>query len=254
MGSRTGRTVAVWTGVTVAVWTRTTVAVWTGWFDVAWLRRPSSSEMIAEIEGQRSTDDGAVGGVILAAGRSERMGEPKALLDVAGRTFLAAATAALLEGGCSDVVVVVADAAVAGAAEKLPVTTARNVSGSTQLDSLLVGLAELPQHVTGAVVLPVDHPLVRPQTVRALIDAGHVSSDAIIRPTCGGDPGHPTLFPRALWSLLADPTLPRGARSVVESPETRTVDVEVEDAGVLADIDTPFAYRRLVVEREDTIA
>lgn len=193
------------------------------------------------------SEGGAAGGVVLSAGRSERMGEPKALLDLDGRTFLEAAVSALLGGGCETVVVVAGGAAVAEAAGRLPVVVVRAGSpGAEQVDSLRAGLAALPADTRAAVVLPVDHPLVRPDTVRRLIEAGRDHPDAVIRPTLDQRPGHPTLFPRPLWERLHDPDLPRGARSVVESPDTPTVDVAVDDPGVLADIDTTADYRRHV--------
>lgn len=199
------------------------------------------------------------------------------MLDLDGRTFLACAVDALRAGGCSAVVVVVAEERVAeaAAAEATVAGTAASAGvevdaaevanaagegaagvrvvwnaapGGEQLDSLLAGLGALPDDVAGVVVLPVDHPLVRPGTVRALLDAGRSNPDAVIRPTLDGVPGHPTLFPRVLWPRLNDPALPLGARSVVESPDTRTVDVVVRDLGVLADIDTPAEYRRYVLE------
>lgn len=236
--------------------------------------------MNAESEGKREPGAYRMGGIVLSAGRSARMGEPKALLDFNGRTFLASAVDALRAGGCSAVVAVVAearvadavgpdaggpdaggpavagaDAAGAGAArgEELEVRVVWNVApGSEQLDSLRAGLGAMPDDVVGAIVLPVDHPLVRPETVRALLDAGRSNPDAVIRPTLDGVPGHPTLFPRVVWPRLHDPSLPSGARSVVESPDTRTVDVPVRDGGVLADIDTPAAYRRYVGERHES--
>lgn len=195
----------------------------------------------------------AVGGVVLSAGRSARMGEPKALLEVDGRTFLEAAAEALLEGGCREVVVVAGatDRGVADAARQLPLTLTRAPAGSEQIDSVRTGLDALSPDLLAAVVLPVDHPLVSATTVAALIDASRSDPEAIIRPTRNGRPGHPTLFPRTVWPRLDDPALPRGARSVVESPDTRTVNVPVDDAGILADIDTPGDYRRWVAGRSD---
>lgn len=193
---------------------------------------------------------GTVGGVVLSAGRSVRMGEAKALLELRGRTFLEAAVDALLRGGCSEVVVVVpdptaADPRVADAAHELPVNTVHNAAPeSEQIDSLRLALKALSPRAGAAVVLPVDHPLVRAETVAALIAVGRSNPEAVVRPTRQGTPGHPTLFPRALWSRLRDPSLRRGARSVVESTDTRTIDVAVDDPGILADIDTPAAYRR----------
>lgn len=200
-----------------------------------------------------------VGGIILAAGRSTRMGRPKPLLELGDRSFLDACVSLLRQGGCAAVVTVLA-----AAAEREEEVRARAAGAivvrneavrSEQVDSLRLGLEALEAgeedgRVDGpleaALVLPVDHPLVAVDTVRILLSEGTAHPDAIVRPIHGGRPGHPTLFPRSLWPALGDPELPRGARSVVESPGTRTVDVDVADPGVVADIDTPEAYRRYV--------
>lgn len=184
-------------------------------------------------------------GIVLAAGRSQRMGAPKPLLELDGRTFLRAAIDLLHEGGCSAVVAVVSeDAEVEADARGAGAIVVRGRPTAEQIDSLRAGLDHVPANADAVVVLPVDHPTVRPATVLALAAVAASEPDAVIRPTCDGRPGHPALFPRVTWSALRDPTLPRGARSVVESSETRTVDVPVDDPGVVADIDTPEAYRR----------
>ncbi len=184
-------------------------------------------------------------GLVLAAGRSRRMGSPKPLLDLDGRTFLRAAIDVLHEGGCAVVVAVVPDdAEVAAEARAAGAIAVRGRPDAEQVDSLRAGLDRVPADAAGVLVLPVDHPTVRADTIRALAAAAARDRDAVVRPVHGGRPGHPTYLPRGTWSALCDPGLPRGARSVVESPETSRVDVAVEDPGVVADIDTPEAYRR----------
>lgn len=186
-------------------------------------------------------------GIVLAAGRSERMGRTKALLDAGGRTFLRAAVDALRGGGCDPVVVVArADAGdVAREAELAGAVVVRNErEDAEQIDSLRLGLAAAGAAATAALVLPVDHPLVTAGTVTRLLAAHADAPAAVVRPTRDGQPGHPTLFPRGTWRALAEEPLPRGARTVVEAAGTRRVDVPVSDAGVLVDIDTPEVYRR----------
>lgn len=200
-----------------------------------------------------------VGGIILAAGRSTRMGRPKPLLELGDRSFLEACVSALHQGECAAVVTVLA-----GAAEREEEVRARTAGAivvrneatrSEQVDSLRLGLETLEAGedsgridgpLAAALVLPVDHPLVTADTVRILLSEGAAHPGAIVRPLHKGRPGHPTLFPRSVWPALRDPQLPRGARSVVESPGTWTVEVDMADPGVVADIDTPEAYRRYV--------
>ena len=187
-----------------------------------------------------------IGGIVLAAGRSERMGAAKPLLEVDGRTFVEAATGALREGGCDRVVVVIADRAVEAAVRATGAGVALVPTDGEQIDSLRAGLAALSGDVGAAVVLPVDHPLVTGATVRSLIAAHREHPDAVTRPTRGGRPGHPTLFPAPVWPRLLEVDLEQGARGVLAADDVAVVDVPVPDEGVLADIDTPEQYDRWI--------
>jgi len=188
-----------------------------------------------------------VAGIVLAAGRSSRMGRSKALLDAGGEPFIARAVTALRVGGCSPVIAVVPAAAEqeACAAEAAGAVVARNPDpGSEQADSLRLALRMLPGDVIGVLVLPVDHPLVRAASVAELIRAFAERRPPVVRPVLAGRPGHPTLFDRAVLDRgLAGP-LPEGARSLVASLGGAVLDLPVEDPGIVADIDTPEEYRR----------
>jgi molybdenum cofactor cytidylyltransferase len=189
-------------------------------------------------------------GIVLAAGRSERMGRAKALLRVGDRSFLRCAVETLADGGCADVVVVVSSTDAEAEARTAGARVAWNdAMDAEQVDSLRAGLEVATPDASAALVLPVDHPLVRPATVRSLVDAHSRRPGAVVRPMHAGRPGHPTLLPHRIWRDIMERDLPRGARSVVESPATERVDVDVDDAGVLADIDTPEAYARHVEGR-----
>jgi CTP:molybdopterin cytidylyltransferase MocA len=187
-----------------------------------------------------------VAGVVPCAGRSERMGTSKALLDAGGRSFLAAVVGALVGGGCDPVVVVVGpdqedEARRAKAAGALVLGNPE--PGDGPITSLRLALQALGATVEGVAYLPVDHPLVTPETVAALVGT-LLSGDApLVLPTVAGRRGHPALFRRTLFPALLDPTLEEGARTVVQAHLEHAALVEVDDAGAVADIDTPAAYR-----------
>ncbi|HUP20534.1 MAG TPA: nucleotidyltransferase family protein [Gemmatimonadota bacterium] len=189
----------------------------------------------------------AVAGVVLAAGRSIRMGQPKALLPVAGRTFLEHAVAILREGGCDPVLAVV-PAGSPGLALEAEGAGGRAVVSpdpdAEQVESLRIGLAAIGSGAAAAIVLPVDFPHARPKVVEALIDAFRESGAPIVRPVHRGVPGHPVLFARDLWTELSDPDLEEGARDVVHRHRAEIVEVPVEDRGVTVDVDTPEDYER----------
>ena len=191
-------------------------------------------------------------GVILAAGLSSRMGRPKALLPAGagGSSFVRRLSAALLEGGVADVIVVGRpdDSALRTEVEGIGtgvryVPNARADEG--QLSSVLAGLnaADRPG-VHGVLVTPVDVPLIQPATVRALLTVFGTRHPTIVRATYRGRHGHPVVFGRVVFDALrhADPSV--GAKAVVRSHAADVVDLEVDDPSVLHDIDRPDDYVR----------
>ncbi len=193
----------------------------------------------------------AVDGIVLAAGRSSRMGRPKAELLLDGRTFLERCVEALRQGGCRSVVVVLGGEAGAAEPAREGVVHARNPDpGSQPIDSLRIALETLPADSAGVAVLPVDAPGVRGNTVRTLIERFRAAPEAaalVVRPVHDGRPGHPTIFARALYPELRAGLLPRGAESVVLAHDAARLDVAVDDPAVLGNVNTPDDYDRLVV-------
>ncbi|HEU0016069.1 MAG TPA: nucleotidyltransferase family protein [Longimicrobium sp.] len=190
-----------------------------------------------------------IAGIVLAAGRSRRMGQPKAFLRAAHGTFLETAVRALREGGCGDVVVVAgpetdpAAARIAAEARRLGARVAVNPEpGSEQVDSLRCGLRALRGDAEAAVVAPVDVPDASPGLVRALVDAFGRTGAPVAAPARGGRHGHPVLFSRAVFAELLDGDLPDGARGVVHAHAAELAEVPVD--ALPADVDTPDDYRR----------
>ena len=189
----------------------------------------------------------AADGVILAGGRSRRMGTSKSTLGVDDTTFIASAVRALREGGCRDVVAVIgpgggdAGTAASQAGARVVMNPAED---SEQIDSLRLALRNLSPGAEAVVVLPVDHPLVTSSTVARVLEAWTASRQPIARASHGTKPGHPTLFAAALFEELLEGDVPEGARSVIATHAADVLDVAVDDPGVIADIDTPEDYRR----------
>jgi molybdenum cofactor cytidylyltransferase len=183
-------------------------------------------------------------GIVLAGGQSQRMGRPKATLKAGDETFLERAVRVLKEGGCRDVVVVLNtdDPALIDLTSGSGARSAGGGGGPEQIDSLRAGVQALPSKAEAAVVLPVDHPLVQPASVAALIGAFRSSGAAIARACYAARHGHPVLFGAAVFDELLHGNLPEGARSVVRAHAEGIEEVEVDDPGVLIDVDTPEDY------------
>ncbi|HEU0051796.1 MAG TPA: nucleotidyltransferase family protein [Longimicrobium sp.] len=191
-----------------------------------------------------------IAGIVLAAGRSRRMGRPKAFLRLDGRTFLERAVSALRDGGCGEVVVVVGPPedetarAVAESALALGARLAVNPEPeSEQIDSLRAGILALPRRAGVAIVLPVDVPGATAELVVALVDGFRANDALIVRPSAGGRSGHPVLFARPVWRDLLREELPEGARTVIHEHAARVHEVPVP--ALPEDVDTPDDYRRL---------
>ena len=185
-----------------------------------------------------------VDGIVLAAGRSSRMGRDKAALELGGSTFLERAAATLRDGGCQAIVAVTSESQSAN----LPMGVAAAINpdpGSQQIVSIRIGIAALSGDTDAVVILPVDAPAVRADTVSRLIQTFRAIHAPIVRPIHDGRPGHPTLFARAVFEELAESDLPRGAESVVERHATDRVDVPVDDAAIAQNVNTPEDYNRL---------
>ncbi|MFR0691186.1 NTP transferase domain-containing protein [Enterobacterales bacterium AE_CKDN230030158-1A_HGKHYDSX7] len=106
--------------------------------------------------------------------------------------------------------------------------------------SLAAGAASLIDSDARAVaILLGDMPWIAPETLRAL--AEEASSSAILFPLHDGQRGHPVLFGREFWPALTQLSGDEGARTVVQANRDRCLTLEVADAGVLRDVDTPAA-------------
>jgi molybdenum cofactor cytidylyltransferase len=88
--------------------------------------------------------------------------------------------------------------------------------------------------------------MVRADTVARLLEAARAARASLTVPIHGGKRGHPAIFGVALFSELADPGLVGGARTVVHRHLQDALKLDVDDPGVLVDIDTPDAYRQVV--------
>jgi molybdenum cofactor cytidylyltransferase len=191
--------------------------------------------------------------IVLAAGKSTRMGRTKALLPIAaGETFLARVVRTLRAADVEDVVVVVGHNgdAIIEAFDSTPdsLCFVRNPDYEAgQLTSLLAGLRVIDRPgVVAALVTLVDVPLVSSATVRAVVERYRQSRALIVRPVSGSRHGHPVLIDRRLFDRLraADPAT--GAKDVIRAHASTLGDVEVDDEGAFVDVDTQQEYERVI--------
>jgi molybdenum cofactor cytidylyltransferase len=199
-------------------------------------------------------------GIILAAGASRRMGAPKALLDYRGETFLDRLIRVV--GTVAEPLVVLgyrAEAVQAGSTRPAKFIVNPDPRRG-QLSSLQTALAGAPADFEGFLFIPVDCPAVAEETVRRLAAAFARRDPATLfviprydqrhdqrHGQAGGQRrGHPVFAaPPIAREILALPPNAQ-ARDVVHRHVPDTLYVDVDDAGILADIDDPAAYRQLI--------
>jgi len=186
-----------------------------------------------------------VAAVLLAAGKSQRMGSCKQLLPLGDRTVIVCCLDALAAGGAGEIVVVVSEEGqdVAEAVRDFPARFVINTDVDGDMaSSVRAGRDALTTAASGVIVFPGDYPLVSAATIARLI-AGHAASpDNIVIPCHDGRRGHPLLFPR---TLLDDLTNSLTLRDLVRGNPGRVSCVDVADPGVLYDLDTPEDYERI---------
>ena len=112
------------------------------------------------------------------------------------------------------------------------------------LSSVQAGVRALPRGTSAFLIWPVDQPLVRADTVDKIIAAWKQKNPPVVVAVHHGKRGHPTLFSAKLGAELLRAPESEGARAVVHAHEAHLVEVEVDDPGILTDIDTPQAYRK----------
>lgn len=187
--------------------------------------------------------------IILAAGGSSRMGRDKALLELDGVSFIRRIIGLYRGTGAGSVVVVVgpdaADLRREIGDEDVFVAENLNTQGG-QISSLVVGLGVLEDSRPDAVLVhPVDHPVVAPGTVTALLDAVAANPGRIVVPVRGDRRGHPVVFPSSLFEDLKRAPADAGARAVIRARAELIHTVPTEDAGIFTNIDTPEEYERV---------
>lgn len=176
------------------------------------------------------------GCIVLAAGAGTRFGKPKHEARLpSGERFLDAVVGTATAAGAIPVIVVVPPGVlVPGGARGVVNADAKG----EQIASVRLGLAQLLNTpVVGTLLWPVDHPFVRVESALAVVDAFRRTGAPVTLPLFEGRRGHPSFFARETWRELMT-VVEGGARAVVHAYAGRVVEVPVEDAGVLIDIDT----------------
>lgn len=188
-----------------------------------------------------------IAALILAAGRSSRMGLPKQTLRIRGVPMLQVVIDTVNKTEVDRVIIVLG-------ARKSEVekevdfkgneVVVNSAYGSGMSTSIQAGLSEVPNAEAALIILG-DQPLVAPETIDALIRAYRLSGLPIIVPVYQGRMGNPVLFDRRFFKEIMGVTGDVGAKAVMQGHPTEVLELPVDDEGVVTDVDFPADYDRL---------
>jgi molybdenum cofactor cytidylyltransferase len=192
-----------------------------------------------------------VAAIILAAGKSTRMGEAKQLLRLGESTVLGQ-TIENVRRSAVDEIVLVLGASAEAIRRRLPASSLEGLKmvvnpayEQGMASSLRAGLSALDPQMGAALIVLADQPFVRPETLAQLADHYRRSKAQIVIPSYQGIRGNPVLLDRSVFAELMALEGDIGFRALFGSHPEGTVRLEVEDEGILLDIDNQEDYERL---------
>jgi molybdenum cofactor cytidylyltransferase len=192
-----------------------------------------------------------VSAIVLAAGMSRRMGTPKQLLCIDGETILGRTLGNVRASAVSEIVLVLGHAA--ADVEKEISTAGLKIVHNREYQqgmgtSLRTGLAALDAGTNAALIILADQPFVSPETLNKLIACHEESRPQIIIPMYKGFRGNPVLLDRMVFPELNALSGDVGCRAIFGSHTENIRKLEVDDLGILLDIDSREEYRKLAHE------
>lgn len=200
-----------------------------------------------EVDNPVSEVQRAVGAIVLAGGKSSRMGEPKVLLPWhSGKTIIEHIVSQLMKARIAPVHVITGYYAsdVKRTVKSLGVKTVHNRAHKhgDMLSSLQTGLRSMPDNIAAVLVVLGDQPRIQPKVVYEVLKAYSEGAGDLIAPSYKMRRGHPILIGRRYWKELLDLRLDKSPRDVINAHADDIAYVNVDSDSVLRDVDTPTDY------------
>jgi molybdenum cofactor cytidylyltransferase len=189
-----------------------------------------------------------ISAIVLAAGRSTRMGCMKLLLPWGNSTVIGSVIATLLEAGLFDICVVTGGnrKEVEDALSQYDVNFNNNPDflNGEMLSSVKIGLQGLGNESEAAMIVLGDQPQIEAEVIRSIMDRYYVIKEKIIVPSYKMHRGHPWLIDRSLWSELCNLSIDHTLRDYLIMNQNNISYVNVNTPSVIMDLDTPSDYQK----------
>jgi molybdenum cofactor cytidylyltransferase len=189
--------------------------------------------------------------VVLAAGKSSRMGTAKQLLLLGSRTVLGQTLTNVRNSGLNEIVLVLGSSA-ESIRQQLPdsvLEDARIVTNEAyeqgMASSLRAGISAVRAQAQAALVILADQPFIRAETLDRIVEEYYRTHAPIVIPTHQGLRGNPVLLDRSVFHEVMALEGDIGCRAIFGSHLDEIVKVEVGDPGILLDIDNRDDYEQL---------
>ena len=189
----------------------------------------------------------AFAAIVLAAGESQRFGQPKQLLPVGDKTMIQHIVDIALDSPVEQVIVVLGcrAAKIQRSIADRPVQIVVNEKWKSGLSSSVqAGLSAVKPQISAALFVLADQPGVTTEVIAKIIKRYRETRAPIVVPTHRGRRGNPVLFDRSLFAELMEVKGDRGGRQLIAEHRDELEEVEVETEAIFTDIDTADDYQR----------
>jgi molybdenum cofactor cytidylyltransferase len=190
--------------------------------------------------------------LVLAAGMSRRMGKPKMVLSWRDTTVIGQVVQTLLNAGISNIFIIT------GGDEENTVNSLKNFQvrflsnpkfeNGEMIDSVRVGLMNLPNHIKAALIVLGDQPQIECETIKSIITAYRELNSKIIVPSFQMKRGHPWLVDRKHWDDIVNLESKKNLRDFFSNHSTSILYVNLTNPTILYDLDTPEDYEQQNLE------
>lgn len=183
--------------------------------------------------------------IVLAAGESKRMGEPKMLMPWGKSTVLQTVISTLQSSGVNDILVITGGAR--AQIESLVGKTVQTIfnkdyANKEMLTSIQLGLEAKMREASAALICLGDQPQIQERSVRAIIEAWNQTKSKIIIPSYEKQRGHPWLIAREYWDEILNMSADKSMRDFLKKHKDNIFYVNVDTPSILQDLDTPEDY------------